>query len=299
MNETSSRILVVDDEWPIRQQLSRAFELAGLPCDCAINGDEALDCFLDHHHRLVITDLRMPKKNGHSLAVSLLEQPNPPIVVALTGVMEPRLAEDLRLRGVADVVYKPLNYFALVDRLKTLIDTSPPQTACVGNPPRPRAAEVTVSSDASMYHNRSELEQLLMSSAPTHRWLKIAFQWIDWERVPNPPDEMQNVLPQLAECPSHMLSNGRRDSRIVFKEKAVAISLDNVFEPVGQPFKVITRDLSSNGVGFVHTDQLASELVAITWRGVRRNRIVLLTRPLRCRQVGAFFDVGAMIIRHS
>ncbi len=130
MNGQSERVLIVDDEWTIRKQLSRALQLSGIQCDCAVNGDEALDCFLHHRHKLVVTDLRMPKKNGHSLAVALLELANPPIVVALTGITEPRLAQDLLARGVADVVYKPLNYFEFVDQLKCRLECTPSTHNC-------------------------------------------------------------------------------------------------------------------------------------------------------------------------
>src|SRR5690349_2868707 len=111
MHNQDAEILVVDDEFRIRQQLCRALELAGIECECAADGDEALDRFLERRHKLIVTDLRMPRRNGHSLAVELLEQPEPPVVVALTGVTEPRLATDLLTRGVADIIYKPINYF--------------------------------------------------------------------------------------------------------------------------------------------------------------------------------------------
>ena len=103
-----------------RPFVSSCPELAaiGIECECAIDGNDALDRYLHHHHELIVTDLRMPQRNGHSLAVSLLGQIDPPMVVALTGVTEPRLADDLLARGVADIVFKPINYFDLADRLK-------------------------------------------------------------------------------------------------------------------------------------------------------------------------------------
>ena len=65
----------------------------------------------------------MPVRNGHALAVSLLEQPNPPMVVAVTGVTEPQLANHLLARGVADVIFKPINYFDMADRLSHMLES--------------------------------------------------------------------------------------------------------------------------------------------------------------------------------
>ena len=302
MTLPTQRVLVVDDEWTIRRQLARALELAGIPCDCAVNGDEALDCFLHLHHKLVVTDLRMPKKNGHSLAVTLLEMANPPIVVALTGVTEPRLAHDLLTRGVADVVYKPLNYFEFVGQLKQRLDggKSPPECAEILNEAQPaQSVAAPTLMKEPLYRNRRELEQLLMKSTPRHRWLTTLFQWIDWERISNPPQEIQNILGQLSGHPSHVPLGNRQNERIVLNERAVALTLDEEFEPVGQPFKVVVRDLSLAGIGFVHTEHVTAHPIAISWRGIQRNRLVVVTRVLRCRQTNTFFDVGAMILQLS
>src|SRR4051812_32849380 len=106
-------VLVVDDEWLIRNQLTRALKSVGIKCDHAINGDDALFKFRSCDHQLVVTDLRMPHCNGHSLAVALLAEPNPPKVIVLTGLTEPKLARDLLARGVREVVFKPVNYFDL------------------------------------------------------------------------------------------------------------------------------------------------------------------------------------------
>ncbi len=135
-----------------------------------------------------------------------------------------------------------------------------------------------------------------MKSAPRHRWLTTTFQWIDWERVPNPPVEVHNVVGQLSDHPSHVPSGNRRNERILLNEEAIALTLDEKLEPLGQPFKAIVRDLSISGIGFVHTEHVTAQPIAISWRGIQRNRLVVMTRVLRCRQTGAFFDVGAMII---
>jgi CheY-like chemotaxis protein len=302
MHNQNAQVLVVDDEWTIRQQLSRALELVGVHCECAANGIDALDRYLHQHHKLIVTDLRMPKINGHSLAVALLEQPDPPIVVALTGVTEPRLANDLLTRGVADVVYKPIDYFDLADQLSCLLESSElSQEREEGHGAQKQLALEAEPARAGepLCLNRRDLEQMLMKCLPPHRWLTTALQWIDWEKVPSPPSEIRDAVRQLSGHPSHVPSDGRCEGRVILYERAVALALDGRFEPIGQPFKVIIRDLSHHGIGFVHTDQFTSEAIAISWRGLARNRLVVVTRIIRCRPIGAFFDIGAMIVHPS
>lgn len=107
--------LVVDDEPLVRQLTMRALAEEGFRCDAAADGAEALILIGETNYDLVVTDLRMPVAHGHGLAVSLLESDERPVLVVLTGILEPRIAKDLLARGVDDIVFKPVDYglFAL------------------------------------------------------------------------------------------------------------------------------------------------------------------------------------------
>jgi excisionase family DNA binding protein len=116
-------VLVVDDDEIIRQHLSKVLALRGIACDCAVDGEDALHKIAGHHYDLVIADLRMPELDGHSLALVLLHQLKPPRIIALTGMKDPSLAADLLAHGVEEIVYKPVDYFDLADRLKLMFYT--------------------------------------------------------------------------------------------------------------------------------------------------------------------------------
>lgn len=109
------RALVVDDEPLVRRLTMRALADEGFRCDAAADGAEALMMIGESKYDLVVTDLRMPVAHGHGLAVSLLESDDRPVLVVLTGILEPRIAKDLLARGVDDIVFKPVDYglFAL------------------------------------------------------------------------------------------------------------------------------------------------------------------------------------------
>jgi CheY-like chemotaxis protein len=300
MTSERAPILVVDDEWVIRQQLARALGSVGIPCDCAVDGDDALDKFRSHHHQLVVTDLRMPQHNGHSLAVTLLAEPNPPKVVALTGVMEPRLARDLLVRGVNDVVYKPINYFDLADRLKCMLETA----NVSGKGCRPTVTEHVAAAVGEAFElprergdcTREELENRLLQSPPASRWLTMTLWWFDWNSIPDPPLEMHEFLTKLSGKQPFEPMDERRDKRIKFPESAVVIQLDHELQPVGDPLKLLLRDLSSRAIGLLHSQQIESPHLAVMWRTRKMRRVVVLARIMRCLRLGNYFELAGMLV---
>src|ERR1043165_2175284 len=102
--------LVVDDEPAIRKLTVQALEQHGFTCDEAGDGENALRKLAEREYEVLVTDLRMPKRNGHSLAVEVIAKDPRPLVIVLTGVLEPKLATDLIARGVDDIVFKPLDF---------------------------------------------------------------------------------------------------------------------------------------------------------------------------------------------
>ncbi len=121
----------------------RALARRGFDCDPAEDGIQAEELLSDTAYDVVVTDLRMPRRHGHSLAVDLLARDNRPAVVVLTGVAEPKLANDLIVRGVDDVMFKPVDYDFLALKLKALAErrrevlksrgTEPGRTEPTGN----------------------------------------------------------------------------------------------------------------------------------------------------------------------
>jgi HD-like signal output (HDOD) protein/ActR/RegA family two-component response regulator len=152
-HEGSRRALVVDDEVGIRRLLVTALSKEGFQCDTASDGESAANNLLKSRYQLVVTDLAMPRRNGHSLIVDVLAMPDRPAIVAVTGILEPRLAKDLMARGVDDIVFKPLEFLpfaakmaALVDRRKqneTSQSSTPPALDCPARPlPRVTSDEI-------------------------------------------------------------------------------------------------------------------------------------------------------------
>jgi CheY-like chemotaxis protein len=86
----SLRVLCVDDEEPIRLLLSDCLAHYNHRVDTASGGEQGLECFRaakrkDQPFDIVITDLGMPKMDGHQLARMIkAESPHTPVIM-MTG----------------------------------------------------------------------------------------------------------------------------------------------------------------------------------------------------------------------
>ncbi|MBC8872553.1 MAG: protein kinase [Planctomycetes bacterium] len=121
MGVTELQALVVDDDAIARKMLAFALEQEGFRCDSAEDGLQADAKIAQRAYDLVVTDLKMPNKHGHSLAVDLLGMERPPVIVIHTSVDDPRLTKDLMSRGVDDIMYKPVQPAAFAAKAKSLV----------------------------------------------------------------------------------------------------------------------------------------------------------------------------------
>jgi DNA-binding NtrC family response regulator len=80
-----ARILVIDDEEPIRRVLCRALEMQGHQVLEASEGREALRLHQATPVELVITDILMPEKDGIEVIVALRKQAPQLKIIAMSG----------------------------------------------------------------------------------------------------------------------------------------------------------------------------------------------------------------------
>jgi DNA-binding response OmpR family regulator len=121
MTDIVFRVLVVDDDKLVRELVVRSLSERGITCDECSDASFADKLLAAKKYEMVVTDLRMPQRNGHALAVDLLARDPRPLVVVLTGVLEPRLAEDLIFRGVDAMELKPVQFKMFAAKLHALL----------------------------------------------------------------------------------------------------------------------------------------------------------------------------------
>jgi DNA-binding response OmpR family regulator len=120
--DKTHRALVVDDEKVIRRLVAKALADEGVQCDLAADGDEAAQLLAAHQYDLLVTDLKMPNRHGHSLVRDVLLLSPRPIIIVHTSVMEPKIARDLLSRGIDDIIYKPSDALLVAAKAKTLLE---------------------------------------------------------------------------------------------------------------------------------------------------------------------------------
>lgn len=110
-------ILLVDDEALVRDELGGLLEDAGYEVIRAADGEEGLALFRERKPDLVVTDVRMPRRDGLSLAVTIRrEDPAVPVTV-ITGHGNEALAIEALRAGVTDFVKKPVRLEDLTSAL--------------------------------------------------------------------------------------------------------------------------------------------------------------------------------------
>ncbi|WP_300462293.1 response regulator [Desulfobacula sp.] len=101
-------ILIIDDEIFIRDSLTYFFEDDDYIVFTAENGDRGLDIFFNEPIDLVITDLKMPGKNGFDVMKTILyAKPDTPLIVVSGTGRKEDVIKALRM-GAKDYITKPI-----------------------------------------------------------------------------------------------------------------------------------------------------------------------------------------------
>src|SRR5579859_6751699 len=116
------RILLVEDEEPLRACLRMMLEFAGHQVTEASNGAEGLNLFSIGEYDLVITDLEMPVMGGNRLAIGIkLLAPSLPILMITASERARRDAQN----PVDALLHKPFTVAELHSELGKLLSPRP------------------------------------------------------------------------------------------------------------------------------------------------------------------------------
>jgi response regulator RpfG family c-di-GMP phosphodiesterase len=101
------RILIVDDDDSVRDVISVLLTEEGYNCVVASGAEMALDLASEAETPLVISDMKMPGKDGLWLLENLRERHPDTSVIMLTGYGDTESAVDCLRRGAVDYLLKP------------------------------------------------------------------------------------------------------------------------------------------------------------------------------------------------
>lgn len=115
-----SKILVVDDEAPIRELVRFYVEKEGFTMLEAGDGEEALNVFENDYIDLAIVDVLMPKMDGWELVKNMKEIRDVPVIMLTAMGQSKDKLKGFDL-GVDDYVVKPFDPDELMARVRTIL----------------------------------------------------------------------------------------------------------------------------------------------------------------------------------
>lgn len=121
MTELRNRILVVDDEPPIRKLLRTGLGSQGFEVVEATNGRTALQNLATEEPDLVILDLGLPDVSGHELLRRMREQYETLPILVLSSCDDERGKVEALDLGADDYVTKPFGMNELLARIRTAL----------------------------------------------------------------------------------------------------------------------------------------------------------------------------------
>lgn len=126
-------VLLVDDEPLVREELGGFLEDEGYDVLTARDGDEGLELFRQHEPDMVITDAKMPKREGLDLARAILEENAHVPITMITGHGSERMAIAALRLGITDFIKKPVqitDLLAALDRMQDALKLATVRAEC-------------------------------------------------------------------------------------------------------------------------------------------------------------------------
>ena len=126
-----AHILIVEDDFAIRELIRRNLQMVGHTCNCVAEGDKVIEQIEKEHFDLVILDVMLPGLSGFEIIQELGELPV--IFVTAKGALEDKL-RGLAL-GAEDYIVKPFEILELLARVGVVLKRCGKHEArlCIGD----------------------------------------------------------------------------------------------------------------------------------------------------------------------
>jgi two-component system OmpR family response regulator len=122
--ERAERILVVEDEDPIRDLVATALRFTGFPVSTAASGREAISEARNEPYDLVVLDVNLPDVDGYEICRKLRADGNNVAVIFLTARDDPADLKSGFTAGGDDYLTKPFSLEELMLRIDAVLRRS-------------------------------------------------------------------------------------------------------------------------------------------------------------------------------
>ncbi|SOD93219.1 sigma-54-dependent transcriptional regulator [Spirosoma fluviale] len=119
-----AKLIIVDDEKPIRAALRDILEYEGYDVDEAKDGEEGLDMIMRTSYDVALCDIRMPKLNGLELLMKVSEAEKSTQIIMISAYGNVENAVEATKRGAFDFITKPPDLNRLLITVRNAIERS-------------------------------------------------------------------------------------------------------------------------------------------------------------------------------
>ena len=119
------KLLVIEDDNTMRQGIQTVLGKSGYDVIAAKNGYEGVRLFSEEHPDLVISDLKLPGKNGMELLKEFLEKRPKTIMIIISAYGTIDLAVNALKLGAKDFITKPFTVDELRTKVKHVLEENP------------------------------------------------------------------------------------------------------------------------------------------------------------------------------
>jgi DNA-binding NtrC family response regulator len=117
-----TKVLVIDDEKPIRSVVKEILEAENFSVDECQNGAEALEKIQQTQYDILLCDIKMPKLNGEELFQKILEANYPTAFIVMSAHGDIETAVKFMKSGAFDYLPKPFSLDKLLNTCKNAIN---------------------------------------------------------------------------------------------------------------------------------------------------------------------------------
>lgn len=117
-----NRILIIDDEKNVRENLKRVLELEGYEVELAINGEDGLSKFSSDNFPVVLLDMKLPGIDGIEVLKQILQKNDRTKVIMITGYGTIETAVETMKLGAVDFLRKPFSPEEIREAVKDVIN---------------------------------------------------------------------------------------------------------------------------------------------------------------------------------
>ncbi len=117
-----TKILVIDDERPIRSTLKEILEFEKFTVETAEDGKAGLDLILKYKYDRMLCDMKMPKMDGMGVLDKIVENNIENPVVMISGHGNVETAVEAIKKGAYDFIQKPLDLNRTLVTLRNALD---------------------------------------------------------------------------------------------------------------------------------------------------------------------------------